>query len=139
MPKRINVFEQIKSIKEILRPVAPDGNSLTLRGLVLRCVKYRNRQVKQLDTTAAKTYDLLLQHKLKPKGVYEWLLLEKVPSHLRQKLTEHKITLNEARRQYVQWKRMSSTRSGKEIMNEMKNVIRRLRWKSQEESLQVQY
>jgi uncharacterized coiled-coil DUF342 family protein len=72
-----------------------------------------------------------------PKGLYEWLLLENVPQHIKQKLLEHKITILEAHRQYVQWKRMSSTRAGTEIMDEMKNVIRRLRWKSQEESLPV--
>jgi len=139
MPKRVNVFEQIKSVKQILQPIAPNGDSLTVRGLVLRCVKYRNGQVKKLDAEAAKAYDLLLKNNLLPKGVYEWLLLENIPSHIKQKLVEHKITQREAHEQYTQWKRMMNTRSGKEIMDEMRNVVRRLKWKSQEEYSPAQY
>jgi len=128
--KRFNVFEQIESVKQILAPVSVD--SFALRGLVLRCVKYKIRQITKLGDVEAKTYDLLLKNNLNPKTVYEWLLLEDVPAHIKEKLVQKKINFLDARRQYVQWKRFSDTRAGTELMEEMRNVIRRLQWKSQE-------
>jgi hypothetical protein len=131
--KHFNVFEQIKSVKEILLPIVPDGDSFRLRGLVLRCAKYRIGKVKKLNSDEAKTYDLLLKNKLHPKTVYEWLLLEAVPQHIKEKIVQRKLSLNDARRQYVQWKRLNGTRAGQALMEEILNVIRRLKWKSQEE------
>lgn len=133
MPKRVNVFEQIKSAKEILLPVVADGDSFRLRGLVLRCVKYRLGKVKKLNREEAQTYDLLLKNKLCPKTVYEWLLLEDVPQHIKEKIVQRKLSLNAARMQYVQWKRLNGTRAGKALMEDILSVIRRLKWKSQEE------
>ena len=129
---RFNVFERINSVKEILAPVVPDRDGYTLRGLVLRCVKYRVGHIKRLNSKEAKAYDLLLQHKLVPKTVYEWLLLEDLPQHLKEKLAHNKISLDNARMQFVQWKRLSGTRAGQDIMEEMRNIIGRLRWKSHE-------
>jgi len=136
--KTFNVFEQIKSVKRILEPLAPDGGSFRLRGLVMRCAKYRVGQVKKLKGLEARAYDLLLNQKLNPKTVYEWLLLEDVPQHIKEKIVQRKVNLQDARREYVQWKRMNSTRAGKELMEEIQTVIRRLRWKSQE-GLPTQY
>ncbi len=136
MPKgpkfQFNVFERIESVKRILEPVVPDRNSFKLRGLVLRCTKYRVKLIKGLSEIERKTYDLLLKHKLNPKTVYEWLLLEDVPHNIKEKLVKNTISFEDARHQYVQWKRMSGTRAGAEIMDEMRNIIRRIRWKSQE-------
>lgn len=129
---QFNVFERIKSVKAILVSVVPDGDSFRVRGLVLRCAKYKVGLIKHLNSTERKVYDLLLKHQYNPKIVYEWLLLEDVPQHIREKLVQNKISLLHARQQYVQWKRMSGTRLGKELMEEIQNVVRRLRWKSQE-------
>jgi len=126
------VFEQIESVKRILEPAVPDGDSSRICGLTLRCVRYKLGQVKKLNSVEAKTYDLLLKNKLNPKTVYEWFLVENAPPYIKEKLSQGKMGLRTARAQYVQWKRMSNTRSGKEIMDEMKNIVRRLRWKSQE-------
>jgi len=128
--KRFNVFEQIKSIKELLAPISQD--KFTIRALVMRCVKYRVGQVKKLNAAEAKTYDLLLKNSLYPKTVYRYLLLEDAPPHIREKLEQKKICMETAREQYIQWKRFSGTRAGNELMDEMKNIIRRVRWKSQE-------
>jgi len=136
--KNFNVFEQIKSIKNILQPIVPDGDKFRIRGLVMRCAKYHTGQISKLNNEQAKTYELLLKHKLHPKTVYEWLLLEDVPQHIKEKIVQRKISLQDARQQYVQWKRLNGTRTGKALMEEILNVIRRLKWKSQEE-LPTQY
>jgi len=129
---QFNVFERIESVKAILEPVAPDRESFKVRGLILRCAKYRIGLIKNLNTVERKTYDLLLKHKYSPKTVYEWLLLEDAPQHIKEKLVQNKISLEDAHHQHVQWKRLCGIRAGTEIMNEMRNIIRRLRWKSQE-------
>jgi hypothetical protein len=130
---RFNVFERIKSIKEILAPVVPDGDAFRVRGVVMRCAKYQAGLIKTLDSTERKAYNLLLRHGHKPKKVYGWLLLEDVPPHIREKLVQNRISLRQAREQYVRWKRLDGTRTGTELMEEIRNVIGRLRWKSQEE------
>jgi hypothetical protein len=130
---QFNVFERIKSIKEILAPVVPEGDRFRIRGAVMRCARYQVGLIKTLTGTERRVYDLLLKHGHKPKRVYEWLLLEDVPEHLREKLVQNRINLKEARRQFVQWKRMSSTRAGVELMEEIRSVIGRMRWKSQED------
>lgn len=104
----------------------------------MRCVKYQVKQAKDLKKDESQVYDLLWKNNMNPKTVYEWLLLEDVPPHLKAQLVQSKISMETARHQYVQWKRMSNTRAGKEIMEEMQNTIRRLRWKSQE-GLPTQY
>jgi len=129
-----NVFERIESIKDILLPIIPDRDSFKLRGILMRCSKYQVKLIPRLDDTEAKAYDLLMQHKMKPKTVYEWFLLENVPSHIKEKLVQRKISMLNARIQYVGWKRMSGTRAGKDIMEEMQRIIGGVRWKSQEDT-----
>lgn len=135
---QFNVFERIESIKDILQPLVPDRDSFKLRGVVMRCAKYRTKLIPRLAGIESKAYDLLMKHKLNPKTVYEWLLLENVPSHIKEKLVQNKISLLDARVQYVGWKRMSTTRAGKDIMEEMRRIIGGVRWKSQEDT-RMQY
>ncbi|MBS3148163.1 hypothetical protein J4219_04725 [Candidatus Woesearchaeota archaeon] len=129
---RFNVFERIKSVKDILQPVCPDKDSFTVRGLVMRCVKYRARLINKLNQDESRAYELLLKNKLNPKTVYTWLLLEDSPPELRQKLEQNKISIIDARHEYVRWKRQSGTNSAQELMEEMRTVIGRLKWKSHE-------
>lgn len=129
---RFNVFERIESIKEILEPVVPNKDGFKIRGLALRCVKYRLGKISKLNKEEAKTYDLLLKNNLHPKRVYEWLLLEDVPKHIREKLEKNKISMDDARCQYVQWKRLAGSRMSDQLMEDIRNMARRLKWKSQE-------
>ena len=129
---QFNVFERIESVKEILMPVCPDKNSFQIRALVMRCVKFRVGQAKKLTKAESMTYDLLLKHKIAPKTAYMWMLLEQCPPELRAKLEANAITLIDAHRQLVQWKRLSGSQSGQDIMDEMRIIIRRLQWRSQE-------
>jgi len=132
--KNFNVFQQIESVKQILAPAVPTGESFRLRGLVMRCVKFKKKLITKLDKDSTTVYDLLLKNGLNPQTVYEWLLLENVPAHIREKLVQRKLTLKDARIEFIRWKRHSDGRAGNEIMDEIKNIIRRLKWKSQEES-----
>jgi len=129
-----NVFKEIESVKRLVAPLGLNKDSEKLRGIILRCRKYRVGQVKKLDEVEAQVYEIFLKNNLHPKTVYEWMLLEDVPPHIKEKLEKNKIGKEAARRQYVQWKKHNGTRLANELMEEMKNVIGRLKWKSQEES-----
>lgn len=129
-----NVFKEIESVKRLAAPLGLNKDSEKLRGLLLRCRKYRVGQVKKLDEVEAQLYEILLKNKLHPKTVYEWMLLEDVPPHIKDKLQKNKISKEAARQEYVQWKKHNGTRLANELMAEIKNVIGRLKWKSQEES-----
>lgn len=136
-PKPMNVFERIESVKCLLEPFVPDRDGFRIRGFCRRCIQFRLGQVEKLNGDEAGVYDLLLAQKLNPKTVYEWFLLEGVPGHLKEKLEKNGIGLKEAREEFVKWKRFSGSRVGNELMEEIRNVIGRLRWKSQEESLRM--
>lgn len=127
------VFEQIEYAKRILAPVVPDGDGFRLRGLVSRCVKFRKKQIKTLTSEQTAVYDLLLKNGLNPQRVYEWLLLENVPAHIKEKLVQRKLSMKDARAEFIKWKRYSDTRAGNEVMEEIKNIVRRLKWRSQED------
>ncbi len=129
---QFNVFERIESVKRILQPLVPDGNSVKVRGLVMRCSKYRAKLIDKLTPMEAKAYDILLSRKLNPKTVYLWLLLEDAPPELRQKLEQNTISILDARSEFVKWKRMASYSSSNELMRDIREVVGKLRWKSQE-------
>lgn len=135
-PKKsqFNVFERIESVKRLLAPISLNKDKVKIRGLVMKCARYHVGLIKKLNKNEASAYDLLLKNKLNPKTVYSWMLLEDVPPHIKEKLVQNKINFEDARRQFVQWKRFSGTRAANEIMEEMRNIIRRLKWRSQEES-----
>ncbi len=129
---QFNVFERIESVKHILQPLVPDGNSMKVRALVMRCSKYHVKLIDKLTPDEAKAYDLLLSRKLNPKTIYMWLLLEDSPPELRQKLEQNKISILNARTEFVKWKRMANYSSSNELMRDIREVVGRLRWKSQE-------
>jgi len=136
--KRFNVYERIESVKQILKPVVLDGNGFRLRGILLRCVRYRLGKDATLGKEESQALDILLKNKLNPKTVYEWMLAEQIPAHIKEKIVQRKLKFREGRAQYVQWKRQCNTRLGKNVMEEMRNIVGRLKWKSQE-GLRTQY
>ncbi len=130
---RFNVFEKIEFIKNILQPIVPDKNSFRIKGLVLQCRQFRIGRIKKLTADESKTLELLLKHNLNPRTAYKWLCLEDVPPQIKEKLLHNKISFADAASQSHKLKRMMGTRSGNDIMNDMREVIGRLKWKSQED------
>ncbi len=127
------VFEKIKSVNDLLKDIVNIENRFYLRGIILRGVSYNVGRVKVLREKEAEVYDILLKNGYKPERVYKWLLLERAPNHIKEKLMRGEIGLEHAIKLSYQWRRMADSYSGKEIMEEMQRVIGGLRWKSQEE------
>jgi hypothetical protein len=130
--KKMNVFERIEYIRDILRPVTKDISDKEVTGLVLQIQSYREGKRKELNQTHRAIYDLLLKHELTPKTVYVWMLLEKAPSHVKDKLRAQKISIRDASKMSYSWRRMVTTRAGKDIMANMQAVIGGLKWRGQE-------
>ena len=84
--RRVDVFKRIESVKKILEPVSLKMDKKQIRGLVMRCAKSQTKLIKKLNKTESKVYDLLLKHNIKPKTAYQYLLLEDVPPHIKDKL-----------------------------------------------------
>ncbi len=129
---QFDVFERIQAIRELLKPVLSDKEMQRLSGLVLRLQHFRVGRVKELSVSERQAFDLLLKHGFNPKTVYEWLMLECVPSHIKKQMLDFSISLRDARYEFVKWKRMSFKCEGGQLMERMKSVIGGLQWESQE-------
>ncbi|MBN1544321.1 hypothetical protein JW898_02560 [Candidatus Woesearchaeota archaeon] len=130
--KKMNVFERIEAIRQILKPVTKDTPDKELVGLVLQVQSFREGKHKELNETQRAIYDLLMKHELSPKTVYCWLLLERAPSHVKEKLKARKVSIKDGMTMSYEWRRMMNTKAGKDIMAEMMAVIGGLKWRGQE-------
>ncbi|MFC1741615.1 hypothetical protein ACFL3V_03715 [Nanoarchaeota archaeon] len=130
--KKMTVFERIEAIRSILKPVTADMSDTEVTGLVLQVQSYKEGKKKELNQTHRAIYDLLLKHDVSPKSVYVWMLLERAPSHVKEKLRAKKISIKDASTMSYNWRRMVSTRAGKDIMANMRAVIGGLKWRGQE-------
>lgn len=125
-----NVFAKIASVKEKLLPAIEGLTDKQVRSILCHCWYYKyGRKKKELIAKEKEVYDLLLEHKISPKTAYEWFRLIDAPDHIKQKIVKCEISFNDASSRMNSWRRMISTKNGKEIMEDMKNVIGGLQWK----------
>lgn len=124
-----DVFEKIESAKKILRTVYADKSDRDFKRILCHCVYHKQGRKSELLGEEREFYDFLMKNKLNPKTLYEYFLFYDAPDHIKAQLREGKISLREAQSRSFAYKRMITTRNGKDIMQDILNVIRRLEWK----------
>ena len=130
-----DVFEKIESVKEKLKSVTEGLSNKEIQSILGHCVWFRRGRRKELNDKEREVNDLLLKHDIIPKSAYDLFLLNKAPAHIRKKIKERKLSYSMACRKTVQWRKMISTRAGKEIMDDMRKVIGGLQWKQLNQNL----
>ncbi|MEK6849068.1 MAG: hypothetical protein AABY01_00705 [Nanoarchaeota archaeon] len=133
---QFDVFARIESMRELFKPWVPDGNSVKIRALLMRCVKFRLKQIDKLTPVESELYDFMLSHKLLPKTIYLYFLMEDVPPELKAKMQKNEMSLQKANVEFLKWKRLMQHSSAKTLLQDVKETIGRLRWKSQENTHQ---
>jgi hypothetical protein len=131
--RKMHALERVKYVKEILRSAVQGLSDRDILGIVLQLEHYRQGRRKEIGPLHRTVYDVLLKHELCPKTVYTWLLLERAPSHVKDKLRDGRVSMRNASSMSVAWKRMVSTKAGKDIVAQMRAVIGGLQWRGQEE------
>ena len=136
-PRKWDVFQRIEYVKQILKDIEDIKDSTTIKGCTLHIWHYKLNRRDSLSNLERLVYEVLLKHDLHAKTVYEWFLLEDLPPHIKEKLISGKISMKDASKMNNSWKRMISTRAGKEIINEIRLTIGGLKWKGQEDLVKL--
>jgi hypothetical protein len=134
-----NVFPKIVSLKEKLLPAVEGLSDTQIRSIICHCAYYKCGRKKELSEKEREVYDLLLRHKISPKTAYEWFRLMDVPDHIRQKIMRCEISMTEASARSYAWKRMITTRAGKQMMEDIRKIIGGLQWKNRNHTINSQY
>ena len=125
-----NVFTKIHSVKEKLLPATQGLNDKQIRSILAHCWYYKAKRRKDITQKEREVNDLLLSHGISSKTAYEWFRMIDAPDHIKQKLSKGEISFAEASSKKYLWNRMVSRRTGKEIMQQIKDVIGGLEWKN---------
>jgi len=128
-----NVFERINYALQVLAPATEGMTEDEIRGCLLHVWELQIGKKKNLSDKERMIYDILLQNGLKPKTLYDWMLMRNCPAHIKEKLRDAKISMKDASAMSRKWRMMMSTKAGKEIMTDIRTVIGGLKWKGQED------
>ncbi|MBN2421043.1 hypothetical protein JXB27_02070 [Candidatus Woesearchaeota archaeon] len=130
MSRRENYFEKIALVKQKLMPAIEGLNDKQLRSVICHCSYYSAGRRKILTDKEREIYDLLLSKGFNARTAYNWFCLINVPDHIRQKILKKQISYADAQAKSNAWRRMISTKSGKEIVEQVQNIIGGLEWKN---------
>jgi len=130
-----NVFEKIESVKEKLKSATEGLSDKQIQSILGHCNWYRKNRRKTLNEKEREVNELLLKNNIKPSTAYYFFLLNRAPAHIKQQIKDRKLSYSTASRKMVEWRKMMSTRAGKEIMEDMRKVIGGLQWKQLNQNL----
>lgn len=127
--KRDTVFEKIEKYRILLKPIIDGRSDKEFKRILCHCLYFQTGRRKTLSVQDREIYDFLLQKHLNAKTLYcYWICLE-YPEHIKKQLRDKQIGVQEASSKAFAYDRMISTKNGKEIMDDIRSVIRRLEWR----------
>lgn len=132
---RLDIFTKAKMVKHLLSDTVGNLTDKEIQSCLCHCWYYKLGRRKEINKIEHEIFDTLLKNNISPKTVYHWFLLLDAPDHIKSKIKNKKISLENAISSSSSWKRMTSRRAGKEIMEEIRKCIKGLRWQSQEEKV----
>ena len=127
-----NVFERIDDAKKILSPLIKDKTDQEIKLILCHCVNTQNGRKYNRDKYEIQFNDFLLKNELSAKTLYEYFLVLDYPQHIKAQLKDKKIGINKAQRLAFTHRKMTSRKGTKKLMEEMRNIIRRLEWRNQD-------
>lgn len=128
----LDIFTKIEVVKNLIESVAGEITNKELQSALCHCWYYKFGRRKELSDKEHIILDILLKHKLSPKTVYHWFLLNNAPESVKSKLKERKIGLRNAISASYNLRTMRTKRGSEKLMEDMRIVIRGLTWKSHE-------
>ena len=137
MTERKSVFEKIEYYKNILKPVTEGKSEAEIKLMLCHCKYYDIGRFKNLNSEERVLYDFLLKNKLRPKTLYENFMCIDYPEQIRKLLYEQKISMREASSRAYFCHKMIDAVQSKELMEEIKKIIRGLKWPELQHLLQT--
>lgn len=128
MSKWLSVFEKIEQFKNVLKPVTVGKTDKEIKLILCHCKHYNLGLRKSLTKEEYVLNDFIMKKNLNAKTMYENFVFIDYPQSLKNLLAEKKIGVRNAQSRYMAMKKLVNIRDGKELMTEIRSVIRRLEW-----------
>lgn len=135
--KKINIFDRVNQIKKDIKVLLPEIDDDKLIGMFSHMRRYYEGKLhfgrrtnpenweKKKDLTEAEKliYDYLLKNKLNPSTTYRWMLTCRVPSDIKSKLMEGRLSYKKALWIASNRKRTRESNTGLLMMEEINNIV----------------
>ncbi len=128
----LDIFTKIEKVKIVLSPVISGMTDKEVQAMLCHCWHYKLERKKDLTPQEHELFDLLLKNGLSSKTIYHWFCLNVAPDHIKQKIRERKISVVDAISQSNAWRKLKTQRGSVRLMEDIREVIGGLTWKSQE-------
>jgi len=128
-----SIFERIEDVKKILHPKIKNKSNAEIKVMLCHCVNKNIGRNYSLTKEEQELLDFILKNNLNPKTIYSYFLVFDYPAHIRSKLRDKEIGFNKAQRLAYAHRTMANRKGTQEIMEQMRNIIRRLEWRNQDE------
>ncbi|MBI5066134.1 hypothetical protein HZA97_07910 [Candidatus Woesearchaeota archaeon] len=138
MVKQTNVFEKIEQFKNVLKPLTVGKTDQDIKLMLCHCKHYNLSLRKSLTTEEYALNDFLMKKGLNAKTIYENFVFIDYPQSIKNLLAERKISIKEAQSRFMAIKKLVNVRDGKDLMTEIKSVIRRLEWSGLNKTITTQ-
>jgi hypothetical protein len=130
--ERLDVFQKIELIRSLIASNLGEMTNKEIQSALCRCWYYNLGRRKEISQKQHEILDLLLKNNIKPKAAYNYFLLSDTSENIKKKLQEKRISIKDAVSLNSQWRRVEGEKGSEKLMEEMRDVLRRLTWKSQE-------
>lgn len=138
--KKINLFDKINSIKQDIKQIIPELEEDKLLAMFshIRLFQYgklhygrRNnpenlKNKRELTANEKIIYDYMLKNNLNPSTTYRWFVACRVPSDIKEKLEQGKISYRKAVMIADNRKKSRLSNTGLLMIEEINNVVRSL-------------
>lgn len=130
--KYMTVFEKVEHFRKIMSPLVEDKSDDEIRIILSHLRSFRVGRLQKLSEEESKIYSFMLQNNLNPKTCYKHFVLLNAPDHITQMLKENKISMENAQSRARLYRRKLDLKAGREIIEDVREVVRRLRWRALE-------
>lgn len=135
--KKINIFDKVNKIKNDIKVLLPEIGEDKLIQMFSHMRRYYEgnlhkgrrsnpenwKKKKRLTKAELILYDYLLKNKLNPSTTYRWMLACRVPSDIKDKLKQGRLSYKKALQISANRKRVRESNQGLLMMEEINNVI----------------
>ncbi len=138
--KKVNIFDRVNQIKSDIKVLLPEIEDDRLISMFSHMRRYYEgnlhygrrtnpenfKRKRELTTNEKIVYDYTLKNKLNPSTAYRWILTCRVPSDIKSKLQEGKLSYKKALMISANRKRTIQSNQGLLMMEEINNIVRSL-------------
>ena len=138
--KKVNIFDKVNKIKKDIKVLLPEIEEDRLIAMFSHMRRYYEGKLhygrrsnpenwtkkKELTEAERILYDYLLKKKLNPSTTYRWMLTCRVPSDIKDKLRQGRLSYKKALQIASNRKRVRESNQGLLMMEEVNNIVRSL-------------